>query len=151
MTINSHLPMMIFGVFPFSISTASYDQLQRSTNYQWASQSRLGSTKGKRLGIGGPAYQFIGPGDESLSLNGTIFPQYKGITSRLSLNALRLQASTGLPLPLVTTGGLLIGRYITESIQETDSLFFNDGAPKKIEFTLSLKRYNEDMLLIKRG
>jgi phage protein U len=144
----SVMPMLILGAFPFSVNTAAYQQLQRSNQYQWASQARLGKSIAKHLGVGGPAYQFIGPGDETISLNGAIYPQYVGLPGRLSLSALRLQADAGIALPLVSVGGLLLGRFIIEQIQETDSALFSDGSPRKIEFTLSLKRYNEDLLLL---
>ena len=144
----SMMPMLILGAFPFSVNTAAYQQLQRNTQYQWASQARLGKSVMKHLGVGGPAYQFIGPGDETISLNGTVYPQYVGLPGRLSLSALRLQAGAGIALPLVSIGGLLLGRYIIEQIQETDTGLFADGSPRKIEFSLSLKRYNEDLLLV---
>ncbi len=144
----SVMPMLILGVFPFSVNTAAYQQLQRNTSYSWASQGRLGHRVLKHLGVGGPAYQFIGPGEETISLNGSIYPQYSGTVGRLSLSVLRLQADAGIALPLVSIGGLLLGRYIIEQIQETNTLFFGDGSPRKIDFTLSLKRYNEDLLLL---
>ncbi len=143
----SLMPMLILGVFPFSVNTAAYQQLQRNTSYKWASQERLGHRTLKHFGIGGPGYHFIGPGEESISLNGSIYPQYSGMIGRLSLSVLRLQADAGIALPLISFGGLLLGRYIVEQIQETNTLFFEDGAPRKIDFTLSLKRYNEDLLL----
>ncbi len=138
--------MLVLGAFPFSIDTAAYQQFQRSTQYQWASQSRLGHRVLKRMGFGGPAYQYIGPGDETINLSGMIFPQYSG--SKLNLLYLRSLASTGIALPLISVGGLILGRWIIDQIQETNSVFFADGSPRKIEFTLNLKRYNEDLLFV---
>ena len=136
---------MLLGPVLFSVDTSAYEQLQRSTQYQWASQSRLGHPVLKRMGIGGPAYQFIGPGDESISLNGTIFPQYKGGPLHVSL--MRLTAGLGIPLPLIDGNGLIYGFWIIESVQQTNSVFFSDGNPRKIDFSLTLKRYNEDLML----
>ncbi|MEE8057943.1 MAG: phage tail protein [Pseudomonadales bacterium] len=138
--------MMTLGVFTFSISTAAYQQIQRTTSYQWASQSRLGHPLLKHLGVGGPAYQYISPGDETLNLNGTIYPHYNGGTLQTSL--LRLSAGLGVALPLIEGSGYILGRWIVEQVQETDSELFSDGTPRKIEFSLSLKRYNEDLLLL---
>ncbi|HBG96500.1 MAG TPA: oxidoreductase, partial [Chromatiaceae bacterium] len=42
--------------------------------------------------------------------------------------------------------GMVWGRWIIESISDTKSVFFSDGAARKIEFTLSLKRYLEDLI-----
>ena len=131
--------MLVLGTFPFGVDTAAYQQLQRSTQYKWAAQERLGHLRG-------PAYQFVGPGEETINLSGVIYPQYSGY--KLSLTALRLLAGFGFALPLITVGGMLLGRWIVEQIQETNSLFFADGSCRKIEFTLNLKRYNESLLFL---
>ena len=57
--------MMILGVYPFSIHTAAYQELKRKWGWRWVKQDRLGRR---------PAYQFVGPDGESLSLNGVIYP-----------------------------------------------------------------------------
>ncbi len=137
--------MMLLGPIYFSIDTAAYEQLQRNTQYQWASQNRLTYPKLKHLGIGGPAYQYTGPGDETISLNGTLYPQYSG--GPLQLTLMRLSASIGVALPLIEGSGFVLGRWFIESVQETNSVLFADGSPRKIDFSLSLKRYNEDLLL----
>lgn len=136
---------MLLGPVNFSVETSAYEQLQRSTQYQWASQGRLGHRVLKHLGIGGPAYQYVGPGDESINMNGTIFPQYNGGPLRVSL--IRLSASLGIALPLIDGNGFAYGRWLIESVQETNSVFFSDGSPRKIDFSLSLKRYNEDLMI----
>lgn len=137
--------MMLLGPVFFSVETAAYEQLQRSNQYQWASQSRLGHPVLKHLGVGGPAHQYIGPGEESISLNGTIYPQYKGGPLQISL--IRLSAGLGVALPLIDGNGFVYGRWLIESVQETNSVFFSNGDPRKIDFSLSLKKYNEDLMV----
>ncbi|GLS27375.1 phage tail protein [Marinibactrum halimedae] len=137
--------MMLLGSILFSVETSAFDQLQRSTQYQWASQNRLGHPVLKHTGIGGPAHQFIGPGDDTITLNGVMYPQYKGGPLQMSL--MRLTASLGKALPLIDGNGFPHGRWIIESIQETRSVLFSNGAPRKIEFSLSLKKYHEDLML----
>ena len=138
--------MMILGPCFFSIETGAYESLSRTVSYQWGSQSRLGHPVLKRLGIGGPAHQYIGPGDDSIGLNGTIYPQYKGGPMQLSM--LRLAAGLGVAWPLVDPGGYNLGRWLIESVQEDRSELFADGTPRKITFSLSLKRYNEDLMAL---
>jgi phage protein U len=53
----------------------------------------------------------------------------------------------GVALPLIDGNGFIYGRWLIESIQETKSVFFSDGNPRKIDFSLSLKRYNEDLMI----
>ncbi|ROS05668.1 hypothetical protein EDC56_1214 [Sinobacterium caligoides] len=135
--------MMTLGVFPFYINTASYEQLQHTASYQWAEQKRLNRSSFKHVGIGGPSYQYMGPGEQTVNLNGTIYPQYKG--ERISLSALRLSASLGVALPLINAKGLLFGRWFIEKIDQSDNHFYPNGEAKKICFSLTIKRYNEDV------
>ena len=98
----------------------------------------------KYLGLGGPTRQYIGPGEDSITLNGTIFPQFNG--GPVQLIIMRLSAGIGIALPLICGNGLIMGRWIIESIGETKSEFFDNGAARKIEFNLTLKRFQQDFL-----
>ena len=59
---------------------------------------------------------------------------------------MRLSAGIGVALPLISVGGLILGRWIIESVTETKSEFLSNGGARKIEFSLSLKRYQQDYL-----
>lgn len=84
------------------------------------------------------AAQFLGPDDETLTLSGVLLPEFAG--SRLSLELLEAMATTGRSWPLIQGDGLLYGEYLITGIQTTGTLHFQDGAPRKIEFQLTLKR-----------
>lgn len=131
--------MIMLGPIRFSVDQAAYQQLQRTTNYTWASQTPLGHPILKYLGIGGPKRQYISPGEDSISLNGTMYPQVTGGPSELTL--MRLSAGIGIPLPLINASGWIAGFWIIESINETNTEFLDNGKARKIEFSLSLKRY----------
>jgi phage protein U len=128
--------MMIFGVFPFSISTAVYQQLQRSTNWRHPSNSRMGNM---------PAYQFIGRGEDTISLDGSIVPEFG---APMSLTALRVMGDTGKAFPLIGGTGKVYGLYILTDIQETQTIFFKDGKPRKIDFNLKLTQVQKPGVLI---
>lgn len=136
--------MMLLGPFPFSINSAAYQKLQRTTQYNWASQNTLGHPIAKRLGLGGATRQYIGPGDDTINLDGTMYPQYKGGPEYMI--AMRLSAGLGIALPLLCSSGIPLGRWIIESVSETKSEFLEDGTARKIEFSLSLKRYQQDYI-----
>ena len=76
--------MMALGVYRFSLTSAAYQELRRSNAYRWQAQERL-----QRL----PAQQFVGPGNETLDLKGTIYPHYQGGMKQLDL--MRAQAGRG--------------------------------------------------------
>ncbi|NUT88789.1 phage tail protein [Pseudomonas corrugata] len=127
--------MLALGMFVFSLSTAAYQELQRQTEWRHASNSRVGAT---------PARQFVGRGDDTITLPGIILPELAG--SALSLDALRLMANTGKAWPMVEGSGRIYGLWIIERLSETKTLFFRDGTPRRIEFTLSLKRIDDDRI-----
>lgn len=120
--------MMIFGMFVFSIPTATYQSLQRSTNWRHASNSRIGVA---------PAYQYCGPGEDTITLDGSIVPEF-GMP--MSITALRLMGNTGKSFPLIAGNGKIYGMWKLDSIDETQTYFFKNGKARKVEFSLKLSK-----------
>lgn len=123
--------LMVYGLFIFSVQSAPFNQLEHSVNYRWAANSRVGQH---------PAYQFLGKGEDSITLNGTLMPEFSG--GPLSLSLLDMLAESGEAYLLMAGNGTIYGYYIIDKISQTSSHFFADGTPQKIEFTVSLKRYD---------
>lgn len=124
--------MMTLGMFVFGMPTLAYQEFQRETAWRHSSTSRIGSR---------PARQFLGPGDDLITLPGVLLPELAGKT--LSLDALRIMADTGKAWPLIEGTGRIYGIYVIESMSETKTLFFKDGAARRIEFSLKLARVDE--------
>ncbi|CAE6737438.1 phage tail protein [Xanthomonas arboricola] len=124
--------MMSYGTFVFALDSAAYLQLQRQMSWRHATSERVGARA---------ASQFLGPGDETIELSGLIAPDLTG--SRGSLTTLRRLAAAGEPLPLVDGTGWVYGPYVLLSVNETASLFFPDGTPRRVEFQLSLRRTDD--------
>lgn len=130
--------MMALGMFVFSLETLAYQELQRQTDWRHGSTSRIGTN---------PARQFLGPGDDSITLPGVLLPALAG--SPLSLDALRMMADTGKAWPMVEGTGKILGLWVIESLSDNRTVFFKDGAARRIEFTLKLTRIDDgriDML-----
>lgn len=127
--------MMALGMFVFSLHTLAYQDLQRQTEWRHPSTSRVGARPGR---------QYIGPGDDTISLPGVLLPQLAG--SRLSLDVLREMANTGRAWVLVDGTGRVYGAWVIDRITEGQSLFFKDGAPRRTEFTVSLVRVDEGIV-----
>lgn len=124
--------MMILGAYRFCISNAAYQSLARTTEYKWEELSRLN---------GESALQYVGMSAETISLEGVIYPQFKGGLRQVSL--MRAQAGLGIPLMLISGNGSAFGRWCITSISEGQTYFLKDGTPRKITFNLTLKRYGE--------
>lgn len=125
--------MMILGVYPFSLRTAAYEQLQRSASYRWQGQDRVG-----RL----PAQQYVGPGAMDVSINGTILPHWNG--GLYQVDAMRAAAGLGKPLLMVDGTGRVWGDWVIMSIAETETEHFADGVPREIGFSMKLREYGGD-------
>lgn len=129
--------MMAIGLFVFGLHTVPYQQLQRQMSWRHPSVSRVG----KR-----PARQFTGPGDDSITLSGVLYPELTG--GKISLMALTAMADEGKSWPLIEGTGLFYGLFVIEEVSQTDSVFFPDGSPRKIEFSLKLTRVDDEPNLL---
>ncbi len=130
--------MMALGMFTFGLPTLAYQELQRSTEWRHSSTSRIGTN---------PASQFLGRGEDTITLPGTLLPGLAG--SPMSLDILRRMADTGKAWPLVGGTGRIYGAWVITSISETQQIFFEDGTPRRYEFSINLKRIDDgrvDML-----
>jgi len=122
--------MMALGAYRFSVATGGMGDTDRTTEWRWQSQEVIGAP---------PALQYVGPGEDKMTIKGTIFPHFRGGLNQV--DAMRNQAGMGKPLILVDGTGRFYGEWVITSIGESRSVFMSDGAPRKIEFTLDIKKY----------
>ncbi|MDH2369486.1 phage tail protein [Providencia rettgeri] len=128
------MAMAALGLFVFQLNTTPYQMMQISQKYRYGVNNRVG----KR-----PAVQFIGLDNDDITLSGTLLPSLTG--GRLSLLVLEQMAATGRAWSLIDGTGNIYGMYVIEEITQSKSEFFVDGAPRKIDFTLKLKRTDESL------
>lgn len=119
--------MMALGMFVFSLRTASYQELKRVTNWRHPSNSRVGAA---------PAYQFVGKGEDTITLQGVIYHEITG--SRNTLDIVRQMGDTGKAYTLIEGTGKIYGLVIINDLEEGRTYFFKDGAARKTEFTIKL-------------
>lgn len=125
--------MMGLGEFRFEIDTAAYQSLSRTDEYRWESQERISRA---------PALQFIGEGHTTFTLEGVIYPHWKGGLGQIQ--NMRNIAGRGFPLFLVSGYGDIFGLFAITNIEETQTIFFSNGAPRKQEFAVELMSYGAD-------
>jgi len=121
--------MMSYGTFVFSLPTLAYQELQRQQTWRFAASERVGARA---------ALQYLGEGEDTIELSGLLAPELTG--TRDSLDTLRELALDGQALPLVDGTGVVYGNYVLTNLRETNSIFFADGTPRRIEFSISLRR-----------
>lgn len=132
---------MKLGPFVFSINTAAYQTLQRQDQYRWQTIEVIGSEL---------AHQYMGPGERTINLAGVVYTHYDAgrqpfsaeVVGTEQVNSLRGVADTGSPMILTDGRGRAYGRWVVTSLSNSESIFHDNGAPKKQEFDLSLRFYS---------
>jgi uncharacterized protein len=129
--VSGYVPMLRLGDFNFSLNVAVFQEMRRVTEYQWASQDRFGQLK---------ARQFVSLGDDTLTLPGIIYPEWRGSSNAMA--QLRTMGAQGLPYLMLDAQGHIYGRWTIESVEENRGIFAAFTQPKKIEFTVTLKLFD---------
>ena len=126
--------MAVLGMFVFTQKTIPFQTLDRESNW---TNSVVG---------GMPKTQFTGKEGEKITISGRLMPEITG--GRFSIKMLELMADSGGSFPLIDGATFeLVGFFVIESLSETRSEMFGDGAPRAIDFTLNLKRTDDPMLI----
>lgn len=126
--------MMIYGLIPFMRQTLPYNELQQTVDYRWPTNSRVGQRA---------SAQFIGVGDEKITLSGELRPEITG--GAISMLTIKLIADEGRAWPLIGGNGTIYGMYVIENYSSTSSEFYSDGSASKIIFSLNMLRVDESL------
>lgn len=126
-------PLFQLGSFQFDLPNGVPQTLDRTADFRWESQDRL---------LRDPAVQFLGPGDQQITLDGQLFPGFSG--RQTTIETLREQATKGEPQMLTDGLGRVYGKWAIRSIREGLSTFAPGGGARQISFSVSLVRYVED-------
>lgn len=129
--IAGFVPMLRLGNFNFALNMAVFQEMERDAEYRWASQDRFGQL---------PALQYTGPGEETITLPGVIYPEWRGSANAMGM--LRELAAQGQPQMVIDAQGHLYGRWVITNVRETRSTFAAFALPRKIEFSVTLKRFD---------
>ncbi|OCG35524.1 MULTISPECIES: phage tail protein [unclassified Gilliamella] len=121
--------MMCYGLFVFSLKTIPYQTAEENKDWRFPANSRVNQRS---------ALQFIGRDNETITLSGVLYPELTG--GRLSLAVLERMADLGYSWPLIEGTSIPLGFFVMTNLKKTKTEFFKDGAPRKIEFTISLTK-----------
>lgn len=126
-------PLFQLGSFQFDLPNGAPQTLDRTAEYRWELQDRL---------LRDPAAQFLGPGTQSITLDGVLFPGFSGRQS--TMETLRELAAAGEPQMLTDGLGRVYGKWAIRSVQEGLATFAPGGGARQITFSIGLVRYVED-------
>jgi len=125
--------LLALGLFAFGIDTLAFDEIQRKSSWRHATATRIGARD---------ASQYTGPGDETISLPGSVFTEIAD--GKVSLDEIRRMANTGDAWPLVDGRGYVYGAYVITALTEKLKHLWPDGSPRRIDFTIDLLCVDED-------
>lgn len=125
--------LMALGQFVFGLDSLAYQELQRQTQWKHSSTSRVGARN---------AHQFLGQGDDTITLTGILAPELTGKLE--SLQELRNMGDAGAAYAMVDGAGKVYGAYLIQGLSEGQTLHYQDGTPRRVEFTLNLMRTDDD-------
>ena len=124
--------MLTIGPVSLGVSTSVYQRARRSTAWRWPAHDLIGRR---------PARQWTGPGAEQITLDGVVMPSFRGSNVVRVLLAL---ARSGEPQVVTAGTGEVWGTWCLESVEESRTAPFGDGAPRRIAWTLKLVHSGED-------
>ena len=114
--------MLSLGPYRFSLTEQGFT---RRNEYRWPALERIGEK---------PLLQSIGPGEDIVELAGVV---YAG-----GLKQINNMRNSSKPFLFIDGQGNILGHFVIVKIEETQKYFFPNGEPRKIEFHLSLKHYD---------
>lgn len=124
--------LLMLGSVKFSLNTVVFSALSRQNAANWAAVPRIGQLD---------ALQYTGPGPEIIELPGKLYPDFRGSTR--ALDALRSMMRAGGAYHLISANGLVFGTFIILAIRDDHTYYKANGAARCIEFSISLRRFDE--------
>lgn len=129
-----HLGDLQFRTLPFSVGDVA-----ASRAADWAPKDVIGTMRPR---------EYVGPGDERLSLSGVLFPLALAAGSEghsdggglRHLDRLEAMQRAGVPFPLVRGDGRHMGWFVIESVTRGDSRLTAVGIGRQVDYGIQLVR-----------
>jgi phage protein U len=121
--------LFALGLFVFDSQTMLPDRIERDRAFRHARDDRF---------LAPAASQFVGVGDDKVTLTGTLVPELAGSAS--AIETLAEMASEGEAWPLMDGTGSILGTYTIDRVANGGSNLIDTGQARKIDFTIELTR-----------
>ncbi|MES2339579.1 MAG: phage tail protein [Pseudomonadota bacterium] len=117
------------GLFVFDITSLPFGELTHKREWKHEAAPRVGARDGS---------QFVGPGEDSVSLSGALVP---GVVGRFAaLDTLVDMADRGDTYQFVDGTGRVWGGYVILLLDTRRKHLMIDGVPRWVDFTIDLRR-----------
>lgn len=126
----SNVTLMKLGDFVFSMDTVNPDSYNNNVGWNWQEQSLIDEY---------PQLQFTSYQAQTKTINGKIYPNFKG--SLWQIEQLIAYADTAEPLTLVDGSGRILGDWVITSVNYTEDSLDRDGNARRIGFQIDIKKY----------
>lgn len=142
MTALAALGTNIFHVPALDEDTPNFQTVNADSNFTWLQQGRLSRD---------PAMQFTGPGEDSVLIEGVLYPNHFG--GLQTLENLRLAGRAGQTLTLIRfyplldpdgMRGVICGRFAIRRLRRAHNKIGLNGVAHQLTFIIELVRYGED-------
>ncbi|KAB0476536.1 MULTISPECIES: phage tail protein [Vibrio] len=127
--------MLSLGGFKFNIDSAAYNELVKAWKWRWQSQSRIGQSD---------LLQCTGKAANTITLNGQIATTFRDVGTG-QIEKLATMGDDMKPQLLVSGIGDVLGYWVMNSLNETNTKFIKGGLPRHQSFTLELAFYGNDL------
>lgn len=117
------------GMFVFETDSLLFDSRTRDRDWRHASSERFGARA---------ASQFLGPGEDKISVNGLLVREIAGSYS--AIETLVEMADGGDAYPLADGSGRILGTFVITNLREQHNVLIDTGEARVIDFSIDLKR-----------
>lgn len=119
--------LMGWGPHRFTVGHMAYEALRRRVSARWEPHPIIGRR---------PAGQYLGPDQEAVLLEGTVYPVDMGGGEAAQAQAMLDDCNTGQVYTLLSADGTVIGPYRLERADTSESYHLSDGRAQRISYRL---------------
>lgn len=118
--------LMGWGPFRFEVGRAAYEELTHSAEARWEKHPIIGRR---------PAPQYLGPGEEVVTLRGTLYTEGRQAVADMVRDLVRA-AQGGQAYMLVSADGAIVDLFRLEKARRVESHHLPTAQAQKVEYDL---------------
>ena len=126
--------LLAWGPHYFTIGSMSYEELRQRAEGRWEKHAIIGRR---------PAGQYLGPGEEPVTVQGTVYPLAMMGGEDAQVQAIMSDCSTGQVYSLISASGDVMGPYRLERCDATGTYPDPGGNNQKIAYSFEFHPHDD--------